>query len=67
VVSDERPGSAAEVRLLGSADVRALAARYAVRPMKRRGQNFVIDPNTVRRIVGTAALDTDEVVLEVGP
>jgi 16S rRNA (adenine1518-N6/adenine1519-N6)-dimethyltransferase len=67
VVSDERPGSAAEVRLLGSADVRALAARYAVRPMKRRGQNFVIDPNTVRRIVRTAALDTDEVVLEVGP
>ena len=35
--------------------------------MKRRGQNFVIDPNTVRRIVRTAALDTDEVVLEVGP
>jgi 16S rRNA (adenine1518-N6/adenine1519-N6)-dimethyltransferase len=35
--------------------------------MKRRGQNFVIDPNTVRRIVRTAELDADDVVLEVGP
>ncbi|MEP6526314.1 MAG: 16S rRNA (adenine(1518)-N(6)/adenine(1519)-N(6))-dimethyltransferase RsmA [Nocardioidaceae bacterium] len=67
MVSDDGPGAAAGVRLLGSADVRALAARYAVRPRKRRGQNFVIDPNTVRRIVRTAALDSDEVVLEVGP
>ena len=38
-------------RLLGPADVRALAARLDVRPTKQRGQNFVIDANTVRRIV----------------
>lgn len=47
--------------------MRSLAGRYDVRPSKRRGQNFVIDPNTVRRIVRTAGLTQDDVALEVGP
>lgn len=54
-------------RLLGPAEVRSLAERYGVAPVKRRGQNFVIDPNTVRRIVRTAKLAESDVVLEVGP
>ena len=53
--------------LLGPADVRALAARLGVRPTKQRGQNFVIDANTVRRIVREAGLSGDDVVVEVGP
>jgi 16S rRNA (adenine1518-N6/adenine1519-N6)-dimethyltransferase len=53
--------------LLGPADVRALAARLGVRPTKQRGQNFVIDANTVRRIVREASLNRDDVVVEVGP
>jgi 16S rRNA (adenine1518-N6/adenine1519-N6)-dimethyltransferase len=53
--------------LLGPADVRALAARLGIRPTKQRGQNFVIDANTVRRIVRTAVLRPDDVVVEVGP
>jgi 16S rRNA (adenine1518-N6/adenine1519-N6)-dimethyltransferase len=57
------PGAA----LLGAADVRALAARYDIRPTKQRGQNFVIDANTVRRIVALANVDADDVVIEVGP
>lgn len=54
-------------RLLGPRDVRELVERYGVRPTKQHGQNFVIDPNTVRRIVRTAAVRPDDVVLEVGP
>jgi len=54
-------------RLLGPADVRALAARLEVRPTKQRGQNFVIDANTVRRIARAADLRSDDVVVEVGP
>jgi 16S rRNA (adenine1518-N6/adenine1519-N6)-dimethyltransferase len=54
-------------RLLGPADVRELAGSLGLTPTKRRGQNFVVDPNTVRRIVRTADLDADDVVLEVGP
>jgi 16S rRNA (adenine1518-N6/adenine1519-N6)-dimethyltransferase len=48
--------------------VRSLAASLGLRPTKQRGQNFVIDPNTVRRIVRAAELSEDgETVLEVGP
>jgi 16S rRNA (adenine1518-N6/adenine1519-N6)-dimethyltransferase len=54
-------------RLLGPADVRLLADRLGIRPAKQRGQNFVIDPNTVRRIVATADVGAGEQVLEVGP
>lgn len=53
--------------LLGPADVRQLARQIGLRPTKTRGQNFVIDPNTVRRIVRAAKLTADDVVLEVGP
>jgi 16S rRNA (adenine1518-N6/adenine1519-N6)-dimethyltransferase len=53
--------------MLGPAEVRQLAARLDVRPTKQRGQNFVIDPNTVRRIVREAGLRPDDVVVEVGP
>ncbi|NGO68302.1 16S rRNA (adenine(1518)-N(6)/adenine(1519)-N(6))-dimethyltransferase RsmA [Streptomyces boncukensis] len=53
--------------MLGPADVRELAAALGVRPTKQRGQNFVIDPNTVRRIVRAAGVRPDDVVLEVGP
>ena len=44
-----------------------LAARYGLRPTKQRGQNFVIDANTVRRVVRSAMLRADDTVLEVGP
>ncbi|MBW9206931.1 16S rRNA (adenine(1518)-N(6)/adenine(1519)-N(6))-dimethyltransferase RsmA [Mumia sp. zg.B53] len=56
-----------DVRLLGQGDVRALAEELDVVPTKRRGQNFVIDANTVRRIVRVAGVGPDDVVLEVGP
>jgi 16S rRNA (adenine1518-N6/adenine1519-N6)-dimethyltransferase len=55
------------VSLLGPVEVRELARRLGVRPTKQLGQNFVHDPNTVRRIVSAAGLDPGEVVLEVGP
>jgi 16S rRNA (adenine1518-N6/adenine1519-N6)-dimethyltransferase len=54
-------------RLLGPADVRSLAASLGLRPARQRGQNFVIDANTVRRIVRTADLAPGDVVVEVGP
>jgi 16S rRNA (adenine1518-N6/adenine1519-N6)-dimethyltransferase len=60
-------GERADGVLLGPADVRRLAAELGIRPTKRLGQNFVIDANTVRRIVRTAAVGTDDVVVEVGP
>jgi 16S rRNA (adenine1518-N6/adenine1519-N6)-dimethyltransferase len=55
------------VRLLGPTDVRRLAAELDLRPTKQRGQNFVIDANTVRRIVRESGVGPDDVVVEVGP
>ncbi|WP_236047287.1 16S rRNA (adenine(1518)-N(6)/adenine(1519)-N(6))-dimethyltransferase RsmA [Streptacidiphilus fuscans] len=53
--------------MLGPADVRELAGALGVRPTKQRGQNFVIDANTVRRIVRAAEVGPKDVVVEVGP
>jgi 16S rRNA (adenine1518-N6/adenine1519-N6)-dimethyltransferase len=53
--------------LLGPADVRSLTERLGINPIKQLGQHFVIDPNTVRRIVRAARVGPDDVVLEVGP
>jgi 16S rRNA (adenine1518-N6/adenine1519-N6)-dimethyltransferase len=53
--------------LLGPAAIRDLAQRLDLRPTKTLGQNFLHDANTIRRIVRTAGLRADDVVLEVGP
>jgi 16S rRNA (adenine1518-N6/adenine1519-N6)-dimethyltransferase len=53
--------------LLGPAEIRELAARLGVAPTKKLGQNFLHDPNTIRRIVTAAGLRPDDVALEVGP
>ncbi len=53
--------------LLDPRTIRALAAELDLRPTKQRGQNFVHDANTVRRIVAAAGVRPDDVVLEIGP
>ena len=53
--------------LLGAGQIRDLAGRLGVRPTKKWGQNFVIDANTVRRIVRLADLGSADVVVEIGP
>jgi 16S rRNA (adenine1518-N6/adenine1519-N6)-dimethyltransferase len=53
--------------LLGPAAIRELAQQLQLRPTKSLGQNFLHDANTIRRIVRTAEVRPDDVVLEVGP
>jgi 16S rRNA (adenine1518-N6/adenine1519-N6)-dimethyltransferase len=53
--------------LLGPAEIRAMAESLGVRPIKSLGQNFLHDANTIRRIVRTAQLRAEDIVLEVGP
>jgi len=53
--------------LLGPAEIRDLAALLDIVPTKKLGQNFVIDANTVRRIVKTAGVTATENVVEIGP
>ncbi len=62
----QAPGSA-PAPLMGASDIRRLAEEIGIRPTKTLGQNFVIDGNTIRRIVAAAGVGADETVLEVGP
>ncbi len=54
-------------RLLDPPTIRRIAAELDLRPTKQRGQNFVHDANTVRRIVAISGVKADDVVLEIGP
>lgn len=57
----------AEGQLLGAADIRRIAAEEGITPTKKFGQNFVIDPGTVRKIVNVANINAENTVMEVGP
>lgn len=59
--------TAPENPLLSAADIRRLASELDLRPTKTLGQNFVIDPNTIRRITAASGTGPEEHVLEVGP
>jgi 16S rRNA (adenine1518-N6/adenine1519-N6)-dimethyltransferase len=56
-----------EPTLLGATEIRSLAASLNATPTKKLGQNFVIDPNTVRRIVTQAHVSETDIVVEIGP
>jgi 16S rRNA (adenine1518-N6/adenine1519-N6)-dimethyltransferase len=64
VAARPEPG---EAKLLGPAEIRDLAELLDLTPTKKLGQNFVIDGNTVRRIVRVAGVQPGETVVEVGP
>ncbi len=68
-MTDPTPSASgtAPAPLLGASDIRRLAEDLGVRPTKTLGQNFVIDGNTIRRIVTAAGIGPEETVLEVGP
>jgi 16S rRNA (adenine1518-N6/adenine1519-N6)-dimethyltransferase len=53
-------------KLLSPAAVGDLARRYGITPSKALGQNFVIDQNTIRRIVRLAGIDPSDKVIEIG-
>lgn len=53
--------------LLTPVDVRRLLGTYGLAPRKALGQTFVVDPNTVRKIVRDAGVTAGECVCEVGP
>jgi 16S rRNA (adenine1518-N6/adenine1519-N6)-dimethyltransferase len=53
--------------LLGPAEIRDLAALLGIQPTKKLGQNFLLDANTVRRIVRIAGVTAGTTVVEVGP
>ena len=53
--------------LLGPTEIRDLAALLGIQPTKKLGQNFLLDANTVRRIVRIAGVTAGTTAVEVGP
>ena len=52
--------------LLTRTEVKNLLLKYEIHPKKSLGQNFVVEPNTIRQIIKIADLDPEDFVLEVG-
>jgi 16S rRNA (adenine1518-N6/adenine1519-N6)-dimethyltransferase len=55
------------VALLTPATVHALLDAHGLHPKRSLGQNFLVDPNTARRVVALADLPAAAPVLEIGP
>lgn len=47
--------------------LKAILARHGLRPQHRLGQNFLIDGRVLDAILAAAALDPQDLVLEIGP
>ena len=47
--------------------VKDLLQKYDINPRKSLGQNFVVEPNTIRQIIELASIEADDFVIEVGP
>jgi 16S rRNA (adenine1518-N6/adenine1519-N6)-dimethyltransferase len=48
-------------------DIPAILRHYSLRPDKKLGQNFLIDPAALERIVQIAEISPHDCVLEIGP
>ncbi|MDQ4025004.1 MAG: 16S rRNA (adenine(1518)-N(6)/adenine(1519)-N(6))-dimethyltransferase, partial [Actinomycetota bacterium] len=57
---------AIEPELLGARRLRELLDRHRIRPKKSLGQSFVLDPNTIRKVIAAADLPPDARVVEIG-
>jgi len=47
--------------------IKGLFKKYQIRPLKRLGQNFLIDKKEIKEVIKAADLHTKDVVLEIGP
>ncbi len=48
-------------------EIKNILAKYKIQPNKFRGQNFLINENIIERIIEGADLNSNDVVLEIGP
>jgi 16S rRNA (adenine1518-N6/adenine1519-N6)-dimethyltransferase len=53
--------------LLRPSDIRRLLDEHGLAPRRAFGQNFVVDANTVRKVVRDAEVASHELVCEIGP
>jgi len=51
----------------GAAELKRLCAQHGIRPNRGRGQNFMVDPNSLRLILDAAEIGPEDIILEPGP
>src|SRR4030043_898608 len=49
------------------ASIKQGLSEYGLIPKKRLGQHFLIDPNILNKVIRTAQVGKEDVILEVGP
>ena len=47
-------------------DIRPLMKAFGVKPKKSLGQNFLVEPDGLRKVIGAADIKADDQVLEIG-
>jgi len=55
------------MNLFSPSEIKELLSKYETRPSKGLGQNFLIDKNVLGKIIESAGIKPNEVILEVGP
>ena len=48
-------------------NIKNLLKKYQICPSKRLGQNFLVDKEAVKKIIKAAYLESEDVILEIGP
>ena len=62
------PGGEADMEYIGNyTQTEQILRKHGFSIRKKYGQNFLIDPNILRKIVETAEVDEADIVLEIGP
>lgn len=52
--------------VIGKSDLKSMMEKHDLRPSKSLGQNFVVDPNTILKIIRAANIEKGEQILEIG-
>ena len=48
-------------------EIKGLCDKYGLRPSKRYGQNYLINPGIIKKIVETADIGSSDTIIEIGP
>jgi len=63
----QRQISGYKMNFLSPKTIKEILSRYSAAPAKRFGQNFLINPGVLKKIIEAAALERGDTVLEIGP
>lgn len=55
------------MKLASKKVIKKLLGRFRIKPLKRFGQNFLIDPRIIKKIIKAAELSPQDLILEIGP